>query len=317
MDQKIRTLVERQAKNKKKFEYTSRNNQNQQQPSKRHNVARAYTAGPREKKPYRGSKPLCPKCNYHHDGQCAPKCTNCKRTGHLTRDCRSQPATANNQRAQGANQRILTCFECRAPGYFKSNCLKLKNNNQGNQAGNGNVVARSYVGLEVGSIRRIQGIGYGVLEFLRVETTFDIFQNIIFISYFQYGVLVFSGYGVLGSFLCGLWYGYIKNTVKNGQARTRERKSVQEPEAKVNSQSKEVKIQSTLVNKIAVLLSIVVESFDAESSGEQSARDGVVRDQIDTSNGYIWLDGEVAKGTPSERHIEDMRIEQCVNSFEE
>ncbi|GKA49059.1 hypothetical protein Tco_0742017 [Tanacetum coccineum] len=35
------------------------------------------------------------------------------------------------------------------------------------------------------------------------------------------------------------WYGYIKNTVKNGQARTRERKSVQEPEAKVNSQSKE------------------------------------------------------------------------------
>ncbi|GJR70769.1 hypothetical protein Tco_0016834 [Tanacetum coccineum] len=44
--------------------------------------------------------------------------------------------------------------------------------------------------LEVGSIRRIQGIGYGVLEFLRVGTTFDIFQN-IHILYFQYGVLVF------------------------------------------------------------------------------------------------------------------------------
>ncbi|GJU91121.1 hypothetical protein Tco_1303544 [Tanacetum coccineum] len=29
------------------------------------------------------------------------------------------------------------------------------------------------LGLEVGSIRRIQGIGYGVLEFLRVGTTFD------------------------------------------------------------------------------------------------------------------------------------------------
>ncbi|GJX33209.1 hypothetical protein Tco_0243064 [Tanacetum coccineum] len=41
-------------------------------------------------------------------------------------------------------------------------------------------------------------------------------------------------------------YEYIKNTVKNGQARTRERKSVQEPEAKVNSQSKEVKIQVTV-----------------------------------------------------------------------
>ncbi|GKB41238.1 hypothetical protein Tco_0886180, partial [Tanacetum coccineum] len=35
-------------------------------------------------------------------------------------------------------------------------------------------------GLESVSIRRIQGIGYGVLEFLGVGTTFDIFQNILF-----------------------------------------------------------------------------------------------------------------------------------------
>ncbi|GJY92132.1 putative reverse transcriptase domain-containing protein, partial [Tanacetum coccineum] len=55
-------------------------------------------------------------------------------------------------------------------------------------------------GLEVGSIRRIQGIGYGVLEFLGVGTMLDIFQNIIFIPYFQYGVLVFSGYRVLSFF---------------------------------------------------------------------------------------------------------------------
>ncbi|GJV46318.1 putative reverse transcriptase domain-containing protein [Tanacetum coccineum] len=144
MDQKICTLAELQAENKRKFEDTSRNNQNQQQPFKRHNVAPTYTTGPGEKKPYRGSKPLCPKCNYHHDGQCAPKCTNCKRTGHLTRDYRSQPTAANNQRAQGANQRVLTCFECGAQGHFKSNCPKLKNKNQGNQAGNGNVVARAY-----------------------------------------------------------------------------------------------------------------------------------------------------------------------------
>ncbi|GKB57229.1 putative reverse transcriptase domain-containing protein [Tanacetum coccineum] len=145
MDQKIRTLDERQAKNKRKFKDTSRNNQNQQQPFKRHNVAQAYTAGPGEKKPYGGSKPLCPKCNYHHDRQCAPKCTNCKRTGHLTWDCRSQPTAANNQRAQGANQRVLICFECGAQYDFKSNFPKLKNKNQGNQARNGNVMARAYV----------------------------------------------------------------------------------------------------------------------------------------------------------------------------
>ncbi|GKD52042.1 putative reverse transcriptase domain-containing protein [Tanacetum coccineum] len=145
MDQKIRTLVERQAKNKRKFEDTLRNNQNQPQPFKRNNVAWAYTAGPGDKKPYGGSKPLCPKCNYHHDGQCAPKCANCKRTGHLTRDCRIPAAAANNnQIAQGANQRVLTCFECRAQGHFKNNYLKLKNKNQGNQVGNANAVARAY-----------------------------------------------------------------------------------------------------------------------------------------------------------------------------
>ncbi|GJY80808.1 putative reverse transcriptase domain-containing protein [Tanacetum coccineum] len=103
MDQKIITLTECQAEKKRKFEDTSRNNQNQQQLFKRNNVARAYNAGPGEKKPYGVSKPLCPKCNYHHDGPCAPKCTNCKRIGHLARDYKSRPIAANNnQRTQGA-----------------------------------------------------------------------------------------------------------------------------------------------------------------------------------------------------------------------
>ncbi|GJR91327.1 putative reverse transcriptase domain-containing protein [Tanacetum coccineum] len=110
------------------------------------NVARAYTAGSGEKKAYGGSKPLCPKCNYHHDGQYAPKCTNRKRIGHSVRDCKSRPAaTNNNERVQGANQRVLTCFECGAQGHFRSDCLKLRNENQGNRAGNGNAVARAYV----------------------------------------------------------------------------------------------------------------------------------------------------------------------------
>ncbi|GKA88633.1 putative reverse transcriptase domain-containing protein, partial [Tanacetum coccineum] len=104
MDKKIITFVERQAENKRKFDDTSRNNQNQQKPPKRHNVARAYTIGPDEKKPYRGSKPLYSKCNYHHDGQRAPKCHKCKRVGHLDRDYRSptNANTANNQRGNRA-----------------------------------------------------------------------------------------------------------------------------------------------------------------------------------------------------------------------
>ncbi|GJY48253.1 putative reverse transcriptase domain-containing protein [Tanacetum coccineum] len=145
MDKNILTIIKCQAENKRKFKDTSRNNQNQQQPFKRNNVAHVYTVGHGEKKPYGGIKPLCPKCNYHHEGPCAPKCTNCKRIGHLARDCKNRHATANNnQIAQGINQRVLTCYECGAQGHFRSDCPKLKNENQGNQAGNGNAVASAY-----------------------------------------------------------------------------------------------------------------------------------------------------------------------------
>nr|GEZ05788.1 retrotransposon protein, putative, Ty3-gypsy subclass [Tanacetum cinerariifolium] len=113
MDKKMLIHAERQVEQKRKFDDTSRNNQHQQQPFKWNNVARAYTAEPGDKKPYGGTKPLCPKFNYHHDGPCTPKCTNCKKIA----------------------------IE---PGYYKSECPKLKNRNQRNRAGNGNAVARAY-----------------------------------------------------------------------------------------------------------------------------------------------------------------------------
>nr|GEV32220.1 hypothetical protein [Tanacetum cinerariifolium] len=94
---------------------------------------------------YGGIKPLCPKCNYHHDGPCTQKCTNCRKTGHWTHDCKSRPtANNNNQRAQGANARGITCFECGVQGHYKSECPMLKNGNQENRAENGNDVARAY-----------------------------------------------------------------------------------------------------------------------------------------------------------------------------
>ncbi|GJU96451.1 reverse transcriptase domain-containing protein [Tanacetum coccineum] len=58
MDQKIRTFADHQVENKRKLDDNSRNNQKQQHPFKRQNVARAYIAGPVEKKVYEGSKPL-------------------------------------------------------------------------------------------------------------------------------------------------------------------------------------------------------------------------------------------------------------------
>ncbi|GKA56443.1 putative reverse transcriptase domain-containing protein, partial [Tanacetum coccineum] len=101
MDQKIRTLAERQAENKRKFEDTSRNNQKQHQPFKWHNVAWAYTVG------------------------------------YLARDCGGAAVNTNTQHD-------VTNYECGIQGHYKKDCPKLRNKNQGNQAGNGNVVAKAF-----------------------------------------------------------------------------------------------------------------------------------------------------------------------------
>ncbi|GJR72927.1 reverse transcriptase domain-containing protein [Tanacetum coccineum] len=97
MNQKVRVFAARQAKNKWRLENNPRDNYVQQPPSKRQNIARAYTTGYGEKKEYAGNLSLCNKCKFHHNGPCTTKCENCKRVGHQTKDCRS-PAAATNQR---------------------------------------------------------------------------------------------------------------------------------------------------------------------------------------------------------------------------
>nr|GFB26385.1 reverse transcriptase domain-containing protein [Tanacetum cinerariifolium] len=148
MDKKIRTFAERETASKRKFENTSRTTRNQQQQhsNKRQNTGRVYTASPGEKKQYEGSRPRCAKCNYHHDGPCAPKCRNCNKIGHSASDYRRVANTnnANNQRGTGSGQK-LGCYECGVQGHFKRECPKLKNNNnQGNQGGMNNAPARVY-----------------------------------------------------------------------------------------------------------------------------------------------------------------------------
>nr|GEV70983.1 hypothetical protein [Tanacetum cinerariifolium] len=108
--------VKKQDENKRKLD---NNNQAQQQLLKKQNVVQAYAVGTGEKKPYEGSKPLCLKFNYHHDGECAPKCTNCKKVNHLTKYC-WHPINANNQRT-------ITCYKFRNQGHYRSDCMVLKN----------------------------------------------------------------------------------------------------------------------------------------------------------------------------------------------
>ncbi|GJU21605.1 putative reverse transcriptase domain-containing protein [Tanacetum coccineum] len=149
MEDKTHAYAERQAERKRKYDDLSKNNQNQQ--NKRQNTGQAYTAGNSDRKPYAGSKPLCSKCNYNHEGPCPPRCNNCKRVGHLTQDCRSRPANANNnnnnnnRNNNNNNQKGNGCFECGAQGHFKRNCPRLRNNDRGNQAGNDRAPAKVYV----------------------------------------------------------------------------------------------------------------------------------------------------------------------------
>ncbi|GKC69535.1 putative reverse transcriptase domain-containing protein, partial [Tanacetum coccineum] len=107
MNQKVHAYAARNAENKRKFENQPQDNRVQQPPFKRQNVARAYTASTNEKKAYAGHLPYCNKCKLHNARPCTVKCSNCKKIGHMAREC-----------------------------HYRSDCPKLKNQNRGNQAAN-------------------------------------------------------------------------------------------------------------------------------------------------------------------------------------
>ncbi|GJU76210.1 reverse transcriptase domain-containing protein [Tanacetum coccineum] len=140
MDKKLEGYAARSVESKRRMESNSRNNRRQQPPFKRknisgQNVVRAYTTGKNERRGYIGPHPLCNKCKYHHVGPCTVKCNNCKKVGHLTRDC-TVTITPNTQRAPVGNQQGVVCYEYGRPGHFRKDCPKLRNQNHGNQTRN-------------------------------------------------------------------------------------------------------------------------------------------------------------------------------------
>ncbi|GJR49242.1 putative reverse transcriptase domain-containing protein [Tanacetum coccineum] len=148
MDQKLKGYAVKNAENKRRLEVNQRDNRGQQPPFKRpnvggQNVARAYTAGNNERKPYNGLMPLCNKCKLHYEGPCTVRCGKCNKVGHLTRDCKVTSSTTSTQRGQVVNQRVFTCYERRRQGHYKSDCPKLKDQNHGNRARNKNGVGEA------------------------------------------------------------------------------------------------------------------------------------------------------------------------------
>ncbi|GKE35859.1 putative reverse transcriptase domain-containing protein [Tanacetum coccineum] len=106
MDQKLKGYA-RSAENKRRLENNPRDNRGQQPVFKR----------------------------LHHEGLCTIRYGNCKKVGHLNRDCRTDVAP-NTQRAAVGNQSSVICYECGRPGYFRKDCPKLRNQFRGNQTRN-------------------------------------------------------------------------------------------------------------------------------------------------------------------------------------
>nr|GEU74860.1 putative reverse transcriptase domain-containing protein [Tanacetum cinerariifolium] len=75
------------------------------------------------------------------------KCGNCKRVGHMTRDCKAI-VVATTQRAPVRNQKGNTCYEYGRQGHYRNECPKLRNQNYGNKMGdktrNNKAKARAY-----------------------------------------------------------------------------------------------------------------------------------------------------------------------------
>ncbi|GJU58524.1 putative reverse transcriptase domain-containing protein [Tanacetum coccineum] len=117
MDQKVLTITERQAEQKRKLEFNVGNNQGHQHKTRDRTLGGLTLLGL------------------------------CKKISHLARDCRSSGPNGNNNNRGNfeTTQNAVTCYECGVQGHFKKDCPKLKNGNRGNQRGNGNAPAKVYV----------------------------------------------------------------------------------------------------------------------------------------------------------------------------
>nr|GFA79612.1 hypothetical protein [Tanacetum cinerariifolium] len=113
------------ASNKRKWE-GDHNGSSSQQQYKEHKVFRAHTVRLSNKEDYAGNLPWRNGCNFHHIGQCAEKCGNCKRRGHQARDYRISFPKAKQWSVVLGKETEVICYECGGLGHYKSNYPIMK-----------------------------------------------------------------------------------------------------------------------------------------------------------------------------------------------
>ena len=77
-------------------------------------ASRDCLATPVTESGYRGSQPLCQKCEMHHTGICIVKCRKCQKTGHKANSCKDP-----DQKERSAT---VICHRCGVKGHYKKQC---------------------------------------------------------------------------------------------------------------------------------------------------------------------------------------------------
>nr|GEW70280.1 putative reverse transcriptase domain-containing protein [Tanacetum cinerariifolium] len=123
IDQKVLTIFERQAEQKRKLEFNDENNQGYQQQNKRQNIGRLTLLGLVRSE---STRDHCP----------------CVQNATITTKDHVLPDVISARRS---TIWLVTVGVLVLMGHFKRDCLKLKNKNRGNQGGNDNAPAKVYV----------------------------------------------------------------------------------------------------------------------------------------------------------------------------
>ncbi|GJT77391.1 putative reverse transcriptase domain-containing protein [Tanacetum coccineum] len=106
------------------------NTRHHQYNQRRHGNAREMTTSQNKRADKKGTAPKCNHCGLCHFDRYPPKCTNCGKIGHKTKDCQGK-AVSSSANAQP----VMVCYECGERGHKSNKCPNRINQSGGNATG--------------------------------------------------------------------------------------------------------------------------------------------------------------------------------------